>query len=127
VRTRFQETVELPKQLRLSYAEKGDTEGIPVIFLHGFLDFWRSFARVLPYLPESIHAFACRVHLAKSFVGDDCPHIAFDLFQPTCSGRGPLVKGRDVGLEIEQGRSVQNIHIFDMQDVVFDSNQPDYR
>ena len=51
-------SVELLNQLRLPYAEQGDPSGVPVVFLHGFADSWRSFELVLPHLPESIHAFA---------------------------------------------------------------------
>jgi non-heme chloroperoxidase len=38
--------------------EQGDPSGVPVVLLHAFADSWRSFERVLPYLPRSIHAFA---------------------------------------------------------------------
>lgn len=51
-------TVELPGGVRLPYAEQGDRAGIPVVLLHGYTDSWRSFERVLPHLPTSLHAFA---------------------------------------------------------------------
>ncbi len=51
-------SVELPNRVRLQYVEQGDPAGVPVLFLHGVTDSWRSFERVLPHLPESIHAFA---------------------------------------------------------------------
>ena len=51
-------SIELPNQIRLQYVEQGDRAGAPVIFLHGITDSWYSFEPVLPYLPESIHAFA---------------------------------------------------------------------
>lgn len=51
-------TVELPYRVRLEYAEQGDPSGVPVVLLHGITDSWRSFERVLPHLPGSIHAFA---------------------------------------------------------------------
>ena len=51
-------SVELANQVRLCYAEQGDASGLPVVFLHGATDSWRSFERVLPHLPESIRAFA---------------------------------------------------------------------
>jgi pimeloyl-ACP methyl ester carboxylesterase len=44
--------------MRIEYVEQGGTGGVPVIFLHGVTDSWRSFERVLPLLPPSIHAFA---------------------------------------------------------------------
>ena len=51
-------SVELVNQVRLCYAEQGDSSGVPIVFLHGATDSWRSFERVLPHLPESIRAFA---------------------------------------------------------------------
>ena len=43
---------------RLEYAESGPGGGTPIVFLHGATDSWRSFERVLPLLPPSVHAFA---------------------------------------------------------------------
>jgi len=51
-------SVRLPNQLRLPYVESGDPAGVPVLFLHGFTDSWRSFEPVLPHLPRSIRALA---------------------------------------------------------------------
>jgi non-heme chloroperoxidase len=51
-------SIKLPNGVKLQYVEQGDSGGIPVLFLHGFTDSWRSFERVLPHLPESIRAFA---------------------------------------------------------------------
>jgi non-heme chloroperoxidase len=51
-------SVELPEGLRLPYVEQGDSTGVPVLLLHALADSWRSFERVLPQLPRSIHAFA---------------------------------------------------------------------
>jgi non-heme chloroperoxidase len=51
-------SVELPHQVMLSYVEQGDASGIPVLLLHGVTDSWHSYETVLPYLPQSIHAFA---------------------------------------------------------------------
>ena len=50
--------ISLSTGVRMEYVEHGNTEGVPVIFLHGVTDSWRSFERVLPLLPPSIHAFA---------------------------------------------------------------------
>ncbi|HEX5938898.1 MAG TPA: alpha/beta hydrolase [Dehalococcoidia bacterium] len=50
--------VKLASGVTLEYAEQGSAGGVPVVLLHGFTDSWRSFERVLSYLPESIHAFA---------------------------------------------------------------------
>jgi non-heme chloroperoxidase len=53
-----QKTVKLSTGVTLPYVEQGDLAGVPVIFLHGFLDSWHSFEGVLPHLPKSIRAFA---------------------------------------------------------------------
>ncbi|HXW09057.1 MAG TPA: alpha/beta hydrolase [Steroidobacteraceae bacterium] len=44
--------------IRLPYVEHGDPDGVPVVFLHGYTDSWRSYETVLPNLPRSIRAFA---------------------------------------------------------------------
>jgi non-heme chloroperoxidase len=51
-------TAELPSGTRLEYVEQGDPSGVPVVLVHGITDSWRSFERVLPHLPGSVHAFA---------------------------------------------------------------------
>jgi non-heme chloroperoxidase len=51
-------SVELPDGLRLPYVEQGDSAGVPVLLLQALAYSWRSFERVLPQLPRSIHAFA---------------------------------------------------------------------
>jgi non-heme chloroperoxidase len=51
-------TVTLPHKLTLPYVEQGDPEGSPVLFLHGYTDSWRSFARVLGHLPPRFRAIA---------------------------------------------------------------------
>jgi non-heme chloroperoxidase len=51
-------SVVLPNGVRLPYVEQGNPEGVPVLFLHGATDSSLSFERVLPELPQSIHAFA---------------------------------------------------------------------
>ncbi len=50
--------VELPGRITLPYVEQGDSSGVPLLLLHGFLESWRAFDLLLPYLPESIHVFA---------------------------------------------------------------------
>ena len=51
-------TADLATGVRLHYAEAGDPEGEPIIFLHGYSDSWFSFSRALPLLSPSYHAFA---------------------------------------------------------------------
>jgi len=51
-------SIQLSTGVELEYEEQGDETGIPVIFLHGYTDSWHSFETILPYLPQTIHAFA---------------------------------------------------------------------
>ena len=51
-------SVALGNDVTLEYAERGDPQGVPVIFLHGVTDSYRSFDPVLPYLPDGVRAFA---------------------------------------------------------------------
>lgn len=48
---------DLSNSIELPYVEQGDASGVPVIFLHGYTDSWRSFELLLPYLPERVRAF----------------------------------------------------------------------
>lgn len=48
----------LASGVRLPYVEQGDSDGVPVVLLHGVTDSLRSWEPVLPYLPSSIRAFA---------------------------------------------------------------------
>jgi len=54
-RSRF---VSLATGVRLEYVEQGPSDAVPVIFLHGVTDSWRSFEPVLRRLPGSIRAMA---------------------------------------------------------------------
>lgn len=55
--TRF-DAVRLQNSPCLHYAETGNPEGQPVVFLHGWPDSWFSFSRVMPLLPADIRALA---------------------------------------------------------------------
>jgi non-heme chloroperoxidase len=45
-------------EISLPYVEQGDASGVPVLFIHGGTDSWRSFEPVLPHLPDDIRAVA---------------------------------------------------------------------
>lgn len=51
-------TVNAADGIRLQYVECGDREGVPVVFLHGISDSWRSFEGVLPVLPAHLRGIA---------------------------------------------------------------------
>jgi non-heme chloroperoxidase len=50
--------VTLRDGVRLEYEERGDSDGVPVLLLHGVTDSRRSWDTVLPHLPPSIRAVA---------------------------------------------------------------------
>lgn len=50
--------VSLSSGVRMEYVERGPEGGLPVVFLHGVTDSWRSFEPVLPLLPAHVRAFA---------------------------------------------------------------------
>jgi non-heme chloroperoxidase len=56
--TRDVKSAQLSNGLKLPYVEQGERSGVPVVLLHAYADSWRSFERLLPHLPSSIHAFA---------------------------------------------------------------------
>jgi non-heme chloroperoxidase len=49
---------ELASGVALQYAEQGDPAGLPVIFLHGVTDSWRSFELLFTHLPGAFRAIA---------------------------------------------------------------------
>jgi pimeloyl-ACP methyl ester carboxylesterase len=51
-------SVRLSSGIRLHYAEQGDPRGVPVLFLHGYTDSWRSFEGVFEHLPPRLRAIA---------------------------------------------------------------------
>jgi pimeloyl-ACP methyl ester carboxylesterase len=61
---------------RLHYAEYGDPDGEPVVFLHGWPDSWFSFSRVLPLLPRSVRAIAVD---QRGFGDSDRPESGYSI------------------------------------------------
>jgi pimeloyl-ACP methyl ester carboxylesterase len=61
-------SVALATGVTLTFAEKGDPSGLPVIFIHGITDSHLSYGPVLDALPSRFHAFALtmRGHGASS-------------------------------------------------------------
>lgn len=52
-----QREIPLSTGVTLEYEQQGIEAGQPVIFLHGYIDSWYSFARVKPLLPKEIRAY----------------------------------------------------------------------
>ena len=51
-------TVELDNQVRLNYAEEGDSTGEALLFLHRWPDSWYTFSQLLPFLPSDLWSLA---------------------------------------------------------------------
>ena len=49
---------QLSNGISLQYAERGNPMGLPIIFLHGVTDSWRSFEPLFAHLPGSLRAIA---------------------------------------------------------------------
>jgi non-heme chloroperoxidase len=101
-------SLEIPNGVRLPYVERGDPSGVPVVFLHGFLDSWRAFEPVLSYLPESIHAFAVtqRGHgdASRPAAGYGVPDFAADLtaFMNVLHLEAAVIVGHSMGSAVAQ-------------------------
>lgn len=54
----MKQSVLLSTGVRMEYVERGPLDGVPVVFLHGVTDSWRSFEPVLERLPSAVHGFA---------------------------------------------------------------------
>jgi pimeloyl-ACP methyl ester carboxylesterase len=72
----------LPTTVHLPFLSQGDPAGVPVVFLHGLSDSWRSFEPLLPYIP-SLRAIAVtqRGHgdAPKPYDGYDIDGLAADV------------------------------------------------
>lgn len=78
-----EQTITLGNGVQLNYAEKGNAKNKPVIFIHGYTDSWRSFEKVLPLLPEEVHAMAITLrghgNSSKPAEGYNCKTFAADI------------------------------------------------
>jgi non-heme chloroperoxidase len=101
-------SIELPNKLKVSYAEQGSQSGIPVVFLHGYTDSWRSFELILPQLPQSVHAFALSqrghgdsAHPAKNYRPQDFSADAA-AFMDALKLKRAIIVGHSMGSYIAQ-------------------------
>jgi non-heme chloroperoxidase len=67
--------ITLSSGITLEYVRRGDPSGVPVIFLHGVTDSWRSFEWMLPHLPTTINAYAISV---RGHGGSDRPAHGYE-------------------------------------------------
>ena len=68
--------ITLSSGITLEYVRRGDPSGVPVVFLHGITDSWRSFEWMLPHLPDSINAYAVSV---RGHGGSDRPAHGYEM------------------------------------------------
>lgn len=100
------ESVRLSNQVQLHYVAQGDPAGTPVVLLHGYTDSWRSYERVLPYLPPTMRAFALtqRGHgdSDRPLTGYDARDFATDVAQWMDSLGAPqaVIVGHSMGSTI---------------------------
>lgn len=65
---------DLENGIRLHYAEQGNPNGKPVVFLHGFPDSWNSFRLVLDHFDQKYHAFSLDL---RGFGASDKPDTGY--------------------------------------------------
>ncbi|MGA2936445.1 MAG: alpha/beta hydrolase [Syntrophobacteraceae bacterium] len=65
----------------IHYAEKGEKAGPPVLFLHGYVDSWRSFTGVLDALPREYRAVALDLRGHGDSDKPECCYAAEDFAQ----------------------------------------------
>jgi pimeloyl-ACP methyl ester carboxylesterase len=72
----FVATARLRGGIVLPFVEHGPADGIPVLFLHGAGDHWRSFAPVLPHLSPRLRALALTL---RGHDGASQPHGGYSI------------------------------------------------
>lgn len=71
-------TVRLTTGPRIHYAEYGNADGEPILFLHGWPDSWFSWSRVVPLLPQGLRAF---MPDQRGFGDSERPHAGYGIGQ----------------------------------------------
>ncbi len=98
----------LPGGLTIPHVERGDRDGLPMLLLHGLTDSWRSFERLLPYMPRRLRAIALtqRGHgdAGRPAQGYRPADLAADLaaFMDTLSLPRAVVVGHSMGSQVAQ-------------------------
>ncbi len=68
--------ITLSSGITLEYVRRGNPSGVPVVFLHGITDSWRSFEWMLPHLPAAMNAYAVSV---RGHGGSDRPAHGYEM------------------------------------------------
>jgi non-heme chloroperoxidase len=96
----------------LEYAEQGT--GLPIVFLHGYTDSWRSFASLLPHMPETLRAIVLsqRGHgnSYRPAAGYRARHFAGDLaaFLDALAIDRAVIVGHCMGAQVAQRFAIEH-------------------
>lgn len=111
--------VQLAPGLKLDYVEGGDASGVPVIFLHGFTDSWKSFDKVIANLPSNIHAYSItqRGHgnsdkPARGYAMDDFSNDVV-LFMKKMKISSAIIVGHSMGSMVTQRLAIDHPELVD--------------
>lgn len=106
-------TISLSNKLTMEYAEQGYASGVPVIFLHGLSDTWRSYELALPFLSHDIHAYmlTLRGHgntgkPTGQYTADDFAGDVF-LFMKQLKIESAIIVGHSLGSVVAQNFAVK--------------------
>lgn len=106
--------VSLSTGVRMEYVEQGRADGIPVVFLHGVTDSWRSFEHVLPLLPRTIHASAISARGHGRSSGPSSGYLLSDMsrdlraFMDAMGMIKAVIVGHSMGAMVAQRFNVDN-------------------
>ena len=101
-------SIDLRTGVTLEYVRHGEPSGVPVIFLHGITDSWRSFEWVLPHMPPGMDAYAVSL---RGHGGSGRPAHGYgptdfardvDAFMDALGIRSAVVVGHSMGSAVAQ-------------------------
>jgi non-heme chloroperoxidase len=94
--------------IEIPFAEQGEADGLPILFLHGYSDSWHSFEEILSPLPRSLRAIALsqRGHgdASRPQSGYSASDFAADLasFMDVLGIEAAVIVGHSMGSSIAQ-------------------------
>ena len=100
--SRIVKSIELSTGVTLQYFEQGSAEGIPMILLHGMGDSWRSFERVLQFLPEDYLVIA----LTQRGHGDSSKPEKGYCYSDFATDLAAFMDARSIGSAVVVGHSM---------------------
>jgi non-heme chloroperoxidase len=107
-------SVTLSSGVTLQYADRGRASGMPLLFLHGATDSWRSFEPVLDRLPGTLRGLAITQrghgHSSKPEDGYRCVNFADDVvaFMDAVDLGAAVIVGHSMGSMVAQRLAVDH-------------------